>query len=231
MTHAAGRFVPPPPSRSRPHGHSEIFKNPYTSSNNGQAADRYKSDETKLTGPRIPRPRPRVDRHPHAAEATVSSSPSGLIPGSTPTSQLDAERATLPEHLRGIVPAAPPPKPSAPFRLPDEPRSKFKTVKRPEVPNFQLPQPTPSKVVVDFFGDSPDRAPKGLLESLNRSHTLENDTTKSPHTTSNDARGPRVTSSPLSSPKVRPPVKDVMDILFTKKKKPNVVKRLSRGGG
>ena len=48
-----------------------------------------------------------------------------------------------------------------------EEQSRYRSVKKPEVANFEPPKPKKTGVIVDFFGDE-GKAPKGFMESSNR---------------------------------------------------------------
>lgn len=220
MTHAAGRYVPPAPARNRTQARPEPYKGiqtPTTAQNH---------EEVFVAGPRIPRPRIRPRTNDQATTTSVAHSipdPSqDIIPGAMPTSRLDAERATLPNHLQGLVPAKTT-QTSIPWRLPEGDRSKFKPVKTANVPNFEPPKQAAPGVVVDFFGDAPANAPKGFLESLQRSQGGGEGATSPGNVAVSGSSSPASPRGLQRAPP--PPAKDVMDILFTRKKKPVIARK------
>ena len=159
LTHASGKFVAPPPSRSKPRTEeNQLFKNPYlpSASQNQTAATRVSSSSSGPSRSSV------IGRH------TVTSPPSSPLPGSYPSRDSAQNRAALPPHLeRPSLPLVAPSSPAR-FRLSDG-RPKSKEIHRPAVQNFEPPKPA-VPAGMDFFGDRSRAAPKGLLESLHRSH-------------------------------------------------------------
>jgi hypothetical protein len=193
MTHASGKYVPPPSTRPRPTtGQPDLFKNPYLQQPSATSSHRFPVGNAPayppITGPRLPRP-----RAPSAAKRTSvqtndtrNPSPPSRLQGSFRTSQLNEHRKALPPHLQSSTRPSHSPEPKAErFKIADSnTKSKFHEVKRPEVANFAPPKK--SGVVVDFFGDGA-RGPKGFLESLGRAQAAER--SGSPSRTSGTAGG------------------------------------------
>lgn len=159
LTHASGKYVPPP-SRPQRTGQDQHFKNPYI-----------KSSLLKQTSlPRLPGPAPgsRIAISPQKRHIG-SSPPSSPIPGAYPTAQAAQIRTALPAHLAKAS-STPTQPPESRLRLPDR-QLTLKEIRKPTIEKFTPPKP--AREVFDFFGGRAESAPKGLMASLGRSQEAE----------------------------------------------------------
>ena len=157
LTHASGKFVAPPPSRSKPRiEENQLFKNPYLPS----------AHQRQTTEPR-PSPLSGPSRSPATGRHTVASPPSSPLPGLYRSDNSAQNRAALPTHLKKPSPSLVAPSSQAQLRLSDD-RSKVKEIHRPAIRNFEPPKPAVPDGM-DFFGEKSRAAPEGLMESLSRS--------------------------------------------------------------
>nr|XP_031858448.1 uncharacterized protein CI109_006093 [Kwoniella shandongensis]KAA5525520.1 hypothetical protein CI109_006093 [Kwoniella shandongensis] len=163
LTHASGRYIPPPPSTKRT-GESELFKNPYLPPTSSSTSYHTSSPNPWApAGPRIPPPRTISRQTPRAAinvdRGSSPSSPKSPIPGAFPTSQTAHYRAALPNHLsdrQTITKSEQGKKEEGRFRIEGDgrPKKQFKEIRKPEVVNFEAPKLQKEKphAKVDFFG-------------------------------------------------------------------------------
>ncbi|WVW80255.1 hypothetical protein I302_102233 [Kwoniella bestiolae CBS 10118] len=132
LTHASGKYIPPPPQRNK-NEPTQLFKNPYLPSNQG---------------PRIPPPR-RINLPQQSRTRTSEpSSPVSPIPGSHPII-----RESLPPHLKDRSKDNESTKTHERFKI-DRPLTKFKEVRKPVAERFVVPElerEKPKGVVMDFF--------------------------------------------------------------------------------
>lgn len=210
LTHASGKYVPPPPSK-RPVASSSqsAYTNPYapgpsrTSYSPAASSVNPVPADKMVTGPRLPPPR--VPRPKPAPEAE-------RIQGAYITDP--SARKALPSHI----------KPSKPeqverFRI-DDSAPKAREIHRPKVDNF-VPD-KPKRPIIDFFGGAASK--KRPAEALGRDDKRARNGT-SPSTQASSAPGSGA-STPSRPPPPRKPARPMEDVLFAaKKKRPLPAKR------
>lgn len=146
MTHASGKFIPPPAPRASSSSTATRTPIPIVTFIRGQPAP------VAVDGPRIPAPRSMPRPGPIAPAPTSQGQIPDLIPGAIPIPEYNAQRASLPSHLVGIPRPAPAPEPA---RFSTDLKRKFSTVRKAEVPSFKPPEvrlTTGAKA--DFFGSA-----------------------------------------------------------------------------
>lgn len=198
LTHASGKYVPPPPSRASASSSGSAYANPYAGTSHSSHITHprhpnYIPPEQMVTGPRLPPPRvpkpvidvPFRDARPITAEA----------------------RQALPVHIK---PSAPP-KPER-FRIDDTvPKTKTREMHKPKVDNFVPDKP---KQVVNFFTRLDSSAPRkrSAPEALPRGDDK--------HPRTETPLSPQLASPPTTSrpPPPRKPPRPIQDVLFQKKK-------------
>ncbi|KAK8861664.1 hypothetical protein IAR55_002487 [Kwoniella newhampshirensis] len=175
LTHASGRYIPPPPPTKRP-GESELFKNPYlpASATSSSSQTSPWSSVVANHAPRIPPPRTTLRQTPRTSTSgnrgSSPSSPTSPIPGSFPTHKAPQKRVALPHHLsdRASLLTSEERKEEGRFRIEGDgrPKKQFKEIRKPEVTNFEAPKLPKEKIpaTVDFFG-SPTTAKSSAAES------------------------------------------------------------------
>lgn len=142
MTHASGKFIPPP-NRPPPISSTSISLAPNA---RGYPAPK------AIAGPRIPGPRSTSTSSRIPPSSSSSHPLTDIIPGAYPTAEYIARRSELPAHLVNLPSPAPQ---SVPQRFSTDPKRKFSTKVSADVPNFKPPERSSPGARADFFGISP----------------------------------------------------------------------------
>lgn len=211
LTHASGKFIPPPPSMS-PAASSSSSHGPYhnpwvaaelhsTHTSNPRHPNYIRPDQM-VSGSRIPPSRiPKPLVQPTEKAKAKAPEPVTPFPGARPTEP--AARVALPAHIKPSPPVA-----TERFRI-DDNAPKTRAIPKPKVSNFV---PESSKPKLDFFARPGSSSTKRAAPQVGQGDV------KRPRVESAEASASPPASPPVSRFPPRKPPRPMADILFQKKK-------------